>query len=103
MAKRPAAAPPSQGADERKRHRFPHFPKLPADQVGIARVASRGRHDPRATRFRVVREAYLEEFAGIGGELERGQRLLWSGRPLTGIRLRREDILFVPATLAWCA
>ena len=36
-------------------------------------------------------------------ELEPGERLLWSGRPLQGIRFRRSDLGVVGIGIAWCA
>ncbi len=36
-------------------------------------------------------------------ELADGEPVIWSGRPLQGLRLRASDWLFVPLSLAWCA
>lgn len=37
----------------------------------------------------------------IQGELEAGEQLLWAGRPLQGIRLRRSDLFMIPFSLLW--
>ncbi|MBW8864181.1 MAG: hypothetical protein JF609_04510 [Verrucomicrobia bacterium] len=34
-------------------------------------------------------------------ELSSGEKLLWSGRPLGGIRLRKQDAFMVPFSLMW--
>jgi len=38
----------------------------------------------------------------ITRELEDGERLLWSGMPLRGFRLRPSDIFVIPFTMMWC-
>jgi hypothetical protein len=35
-------------------------------------------------------------------ELIPGERLLWSGRPKTGIVFRSSDIFFIPFSIMWC-
>jgi hypothetical protein len=37
----------------------------------------------------------------VGRELEAGERLLWSGQPAQGIRLRKADALAIPFSLLW--
>lgn len=38
----------------------------------------------------------------VASELGGGERLLWSGQPLPGLRLQRADLLLVPFSLFWC-
>ncbi len=38
----------------------------------------------------------------IQRELSEGERLLWSGQPRQGIRLRPSDLFVIPFTLLWC-
>jgi hypothetical protein len=38
----------------------------------------------------------------IEREVNSGERLLWSGRPQQGIRLRPSDALMIPFSLLWC-
>ncbi len=37
----------------------------------------------------------------IQSELSSSEKLVWSGRPLTGIRLRKQDALLIPFSLLW--
>jgi hypothetical protein len=39
----------------------------------------------------------------IRGELLRGEKLLWSGQPLPGLRFSTADWLAVPFSLIWCS
>src|SRR6266850_4236812 len=38
----------------------------------------------------------------IERELSSGERLLWSGQPQRGIRLRPSDTFVIPFSLLWC-
>ena len=38
----------------------------------------------------------------ITAELQRGERLIWYGKPPQGIRLRSSDIFLIPVSLLWC-
>ena len=38
----------------------------------------------------------------IERELSSGERLIWSGRPRRGLRLRPSDMFVIPFTLVWC-
>jgi hypothetical protein len=39
--------------------------------------------------------------AAVQSELRGGEKLLWAGQPLQGIRFRRADALLIPFTLLW--
>jgi hypothetical protein len=39
--------------------------------------------------------------AEILGELASGERVIWTGRPLPGVRFRSSDALLVPFSLMW--
>jgi len=39
----------------------------------------------------------------VSSELSAGEKLLWSGRPRTGIRLSKADVLLIPFSVMWCA
>ncbi len=38
----------------------------------------------------------------IERELSSGERLLWSGQPRRGLRLRSSDAFVIPFSLLWC-
>ena len=40
--------------------------------------------------------------SGIERELSAGERLLWSGQPRRGVRLRSSDAFTIPFSLLWC-
>jgi len=40
--------------------------------------------------------------SAIGRELSPGERLVWSGQPLRGIRFRAADVFLIPFSLVWC-
>lgn len=44
---------------------------------------------------------YQEPALVIQSELSSGEKLLWSGQPLTGIRLRKQDGFMIPFSLLW--
>ena len=39
--------------------------------------------------------------AVLSQNLEQGERLLWSGKPLDGVRLRSQDLFLIPFSLMW--
>ena len=39
--------------------------------------------------------------AVLSQNLEQGERLLWSGKPLDGVRLRSQDLFLIPFSLIW--
>jgi hypothetical protein len=43
----------------------------------------------------------VEAVSELEKELAAGERLLWSGRPLEGVRLRRIDAFLIPFSLVW--
>jgi len=48
-------------------------------------------------------EAEMDEQIGlIQAQLTPGEKLVWSGRPKEGLRLRREDKYMIPFSLFWC-
>ena len=40
--------------------------------------------------------------SAIEQELSRGERLVWSGQPRRGIRLRAADLFIIPFSILWC-
>lgn len=38
----------------------------------------------------------------LASHLDSGERLLWSGQPRSGIRLRAQDAFLIPFSLLWC-
>jgi hypothetical protein len=38
----------------------------------------------------------------LSQHLDRGERLLWSGQPRSGIRLRAQDAFLIPFSILWC-
>ena len=38
----------------------------------------------------------------VRSHLESGERLLWSGKPVQGLKLRSNDIFLIPFSLLWC-
>ncbi|HSF95724.1 MAG TPA: hypothetical protein VLA52_11925 [Thermohalobaculum sp.] len=42
-----------------------------------------------------------ESAQGWGAFLDSGEMLLWEGRPATGIRLRKSDVMMIPFSLLW--
>jgi hypothetical protein len=45
---------------------------------------------------------FLQTQSEIEKELNSGEKLLWSGRPRQGLRLRASDAFVIPFSLLWC-
>src|SRR5687768_8189983 len=47
------------------------------------------------------RTMYDKNISPIEAEMGPGERLIWSGQPRQGLRLRGTDVIFIPFSLVW--
>lgn len=75
----------------------------PSAMAGGANVEMLRPGFPFLTRFTPINSMPRNPDAEIQRELSQGERLLWSGQPRQGVRLRLSDLFMIPFSLVWCS